>query len=422
MAEVFKFGGALLKDAEGIKRMFDIVSRYKNGHLVIVVSAIGKTTNELEEILNSIEKNDIFKTEFLLEQLLLKHQTLVNNLFYGDERDEVLSLLNSSFNSLQKTLESLPVDFYEAYDAVVGFGEKFATLIAGEFLRSQGLNIKNIDSSSVIITDDNYTSANIKWKYTCNAVKSRILPLLDQGYSIVTQGFTGAAEKGSATTLGREGSDFSAAVLSKCLGAKELTIWKDVPGFMNCDPKIFDDAVQLMTLSYHEAVELAFYGASVVHPKTVQPLQSSDIILKIRDFYDLDRKPTVISNDVGSENRIHKIIIKENQCLLSISSKSLSFVAEENIKDIFEIFGKHKVHVNMMQNSAVSFSVCFDKNDDKLRLLLNDLSKSFVVKYNSDLTLYTIKNAGDKMFEQFTAGKTVYLLQESRNTLRFLVK
>ncbi len=422
MAEVFKFGGALLKDAEGIKRMLDIISGYENKPLVIVVSALGKTTNALENILYAVEKSDIAKASFLLEQLKKFHLTIVKGLFNGGACQEVTIMLEKSFDMLRVSLENLPGDSYAAYDSIVSYGEKFATLITGEYLKANGIKLKVINSSHLIKTDSNFTSANINWHLTCDAVKKEVSPLLKNGYTLLTQGFTGADKQGNVTTLGREGSDFSAAVIAKCLNAKELTIWKDVPGLMNCDPKIFDNAVQLMNVSYHEAIELAFYGASVVHPKTIQPLQSSDITLKIRNFYNLKNKPTVVSNGVTSENDIPKIIVKQNQCLLSISSKSLSFIAEENLKDIFDIFDKHKVHINIMQNSAVSFSVCFDENPDKLAFLLNDLSAAFAVKYNSGLTLYTIRNAGDKMLEHFTAGKTVYLLQESRKTVRFLVK
>jgi aspartate kinase len=422
MAEIFKFGGALLNDANGVKRMYQIVSNYRKPPFVIVVSALGKTTNALENILFSLENNDVSKANFLLEQLKTKHFTIVDTLFDGMNKNSIFSMLDRCFDRLKNSLENLPDDIFRAYDTVVSFGERLATTVIGEYLRANGIKAKNIDSSAVIITDSNFTSASIDWDNTCKSVNENISPLLEKGYTVIVQGFTGADRQGRPTTLGREGSDFTAAVISKCLNVNELTIWKDVPGFMNCDPKIFDDAVQLMNLSYHEAIELAFYGASVVHPKTIQPLQSSNIILKIRDFYDLKREPTIISNSIAGDSTIPKIIVKKNQCLLSISSKTLSFIAEENIKDIFDIFGKHKVHVNMMQNSAVSFSVCFDKNDEKLQMLLNSLSKLFTVKYNSGLTLYTIKNAGDKMFQHFTAGKTVYLLQESRNTLRFLVK
>ncbi len=421
MIKVYKFGGALLKDAEGIRLLPEIISKEKNEQLVIVISAISKSTNALENILHTVKIKQPEKTKILISQFKQVHITLATELF-SNNLQTVVYYINRYIEQLEILLNKLPDDVYCAYDAVVSFGEKMAVLIVEEFLRQQGFSIKAVDAIQIIVTDSNFTSANINWKLTEKTVTARIIPALNKGNIVLTQGFAGADLKGNVTTLGREGSDFTAAVLSKCLHTKELTIWKNVPGFMNADPKRFPHAVQLKKLSYHDAIELAFYGASVVHPKTIQPLQDNNIRLLIRNYFHANAAPTVITSDSGEDEQIYKIIIKDNQCLLSISSPTLSFIAEENFKDIFEIFSYHKIHVNMMQNSAVSFSVCFDENSVKRDNVIVALEKKFPVKYNTGLTLYTLRNADDKLIKQFTAGKTIYLKQESRNTIRFLVK
>ncbi len=318
-------------------------------------------------------------------------------------------------------MNNLPSDLYKSYDAVVSFGERLSSEITANYLNKQGIPVKPVHSDRVIVTDSNFTSANILWKLTERAATSRIEPVLEQGTAVITEGFTGADPAGEPTTLGREGSDYTAAILTKCLKAKRLTIWKDVPGLMNADPKRFDDAVQLTKVSYREAIELAFYGASVVHPKTIQPLQRAAIPLHIRGLYTPDKPPSIISGE-AQEDDIPKIIVKEHLSLLSISSGDLSFIAEDNLKDIFRIFSRHKVHVHIMQNSAISFSVCIDGNHKNLDMLLEDLRKLFTVRYNTGLTLITLRNAGDELIERFTSGKTVYLKQESRKTVRFLIK
>ena len=238
---------------------------------------------------------------------------------------------------------------------------------------------------------------------------------------MLTQGFIGADHKGIFTTLGREGSDFTAAVLANILDADEVSIWKDVPGLMNADPKRFDDTVKLNNISYYEAIELAFYGASVVHPKTIQPVQHKNIPLKVRSFYSPKTDPSVISQEHREGDLVPKIIVKPNQLLLSIGSRDLAFIAEEHLTTIFDAFSRHKIHINLMQHSAVSFSVGFDEDMDKLEALKKILKKKFSVRYNQGLTLITIRHYNDRLTEEMTRGKKVYLEQKSRSTMQVLI-
>lgn len=422
MSSVYKFGGALLKDAEGMQRLQEILQTLNDKPLVVVVSALGKTTNALEEILQSTKNHQTAEALRLLHHLHDAHLQLIKELLVDEVLNTTRWALNRYVEHLRSILQNPFEDTYKMYDTVVGFGEDFSNLMVGSYLKQQGLNVNRLDVRKIIVTNSNFTDANIDWPMTQKTVDARLKPMLRRGDLVLTQGFVGADLQGNSTTIGREGSDFTAAILAKCLGADQVTVWKDVSGFMNADPNRFEEAVQLEKVSYREAIELAYYGASVVHPKTIQPLQKADIPLYVRNFYDLNQTPTLISKDTSDDEKMHRIIVKDKQFLLSIRSRNLAFVAEENLKDIFEVFSHHKIHINLMQNSAVSFSVCFDENREKEKKLLQALGKQFVLKYNTGLQLYTLRNAGRQLFEQLTAGKTVLLKQESRKTIRFLIR
>lgn len=421
MRRVFKFGGALLKDARGMQQMTSIIAKYQHEPLVVVVSAIGKTTNALEKLLflaqqkrqTALEESflSLKKIHFqLAEELPLRNRKPLNN------------TLESLFSALWKTLQKLPANRYRAYDAVVGFGELFSGSIAEHRLQAAGISVKHVDARQLLMTDENFTRAGIQWDFTEKIIASRLLPVLDKGYIILTEGFIAAGAKGHPTTLGREGSDFSAAVLAYGIRAREVCIWKNVPGLMNGDPKVFPDAVKLPHVSYNEAIELAFYGASVIHPKTIQPLRKMNIPLKVCAFDDPDTSPTQIDASENNDADIPKIILKQNQTLLSISSRDLSFMAENNLKTVFSAFSRHKTHINLMQNSAVSFSVCFDQNREKLQAVINALQDEFVLKYNEGLQLLTLRHDKGAWFEKLTKNKTVFIRQQNRTTIQVLMR
>ncbi len=421
MIRVFKFGGALLKDVRGIRQMASIVHEFKCEPLVVVVSAVGKTTNALENLLSLARKNQTTALQQAYFALKGEHVRLIRSLELKDERT-LLHQIEEDFYSLWQMLEKLPKNSFSAYDSVVSFGELFSGKIAAFWLKEKQFPVKLTDARQLIATDENFTQANVNWAYTRKIIDARLVSELHRGNIVLTQGFIAAGHKGHITTLGREGSDFSAAVLAYALQADEVCIWKDVPGLMNCDPRVFSDAVKLPHVSYNEAIELAFYGASVIHPKTLQPLQKIGVPLKVCAFYAPETSPTLI--DAGEENDadIPKIILKEHQTLLSISSRDLSFMAEENLKTVFSAFSRHKIHINLMQNSAVSFSVCFDENPEKCEAVIESLKDEFVLKYNEGLQLLTVRHDDGKMLQKFTHHKQIFLSQKNRTTQQVLMR
>ena len=420
MTKVFKFGGALMKNAGGIKRMAFLVSGAQDKNLVVVVSALGKTTNALESLLRSSLVNDKPAAEKIFLAIRRFHFEMAESLF-GSARHPVFDELNNYFEELNKELSRVFHDRYEAYDQVVSFGEMFSAVIINAWLKENNIPSHLVDAQSIIVTNSNFTSAGIDWKNTAKTVTEQLLPLLEKGEVILTQGFIGADKNGNTTTLGREGSDFTAALLAHILDAGEITIWKDVPGLMNADPARFNDCRKLDKISYHEAIELAFFGASVIHPRTIQPAQHKKIPLYVRSFNG-PSSFTRIGDDNSRDDQLSKIIIKDNQVLLSIGSRQLEFIAEENLTRIFDAFSRHKIHINMMQNSAVSFSVCFDEEQEKFQSLVNDLKKEFTLKYNLGLQLITIRYYNGELINELTAGKKIFLEQRTRTTVQMMVR
>ncbi len=421
MLRVFKFGGAVLKDARGMENMASIVAGYRQQPLVVVVSAIGKTTNALENLLRLARRKqpEMLRKAFL--DIKTTHSLLIRGLNLQNE-DLLLHQVDKQFENLWMVLHKLPKNKFFAYDRVISFGELFSSCIATFWLNEKDLPVKLVNAGQIIVTDENFTQANVNWPYTVKAVETRVQPYLEAGKIVLTQGFIASGNKGHVTTLGREGSDFSAAILGFALHADEVCIWKDVPGLMNSNPRVFKEAVKLDHVSYNEAVELAFYGASVIHPKTVQPLRNSNIPLKVCAFYSPETSPTLIDNHAENDAAIPKIIFKENQTLLSISSRDLAFMEEGKLKTVFNTLSKHKLHVNLMQNSAVSFSVCFDENPEKLQPVLDSLKDEFVLKYNNGLQLLTIRHDNGKLLQKFTRGKQILLKQQNRTTLQVLMR
>jgi len=420
MTRVFKFGGALMKDAKGIRRVASIIADYQSEPLVVVVSALGKTTNALEELVRFSRSKDQKEREKVFVHLRKYHFEMAETLI-GNASHSIFDHLDALFVLLNKELKEPPDDKYFHYDQVVGFGEQLSSLIVSAYLQKIGQAAHVVDAHTLIVTDSNYTAAKVDWKFTEKTIQSRVPPILENGEVVITQGFIGADHKGMFTTLGREGSDFTAAIFANVLDADEASIWKDVPGLMNTDPKRFSNSVKLDQISYHEAIELAFYGASVVHPKTIQPVQHKNIPLKVRSFNNPESDPSVINNETSHDDQVHKVIVKDKQVLLSIASRDLSFIAEDNLTGIFKAFSRNKIHINLMQHSAVSFSVCFDEDNDKLQALMAALKDDFRLTYNKGLTLITIRHYTNELLEEFTSGKNIFLEQKSRSTVQVLV-
>jgi len=410
-----------MKDAEGIEKVASIIKQYQHDQLVVVVSAIGKTTNALEELVRFKLADDYANIEKTFIQIRRTHFELAESVF-GNARHEIYDKLNAMFTDLNNELKKDFDDRFFAYDQIVSFGERLSSLILNSYLNENGFPIRTMNAASLIVTNENYTAAKVDWESTDKAIKTKLLPALEKNEIVLTQGFTGSDQFGNNTTLGREGSDFSAAIIANILDADEVTIWKNVPGLMNADPHRFNDTIKLNKISYHEAIELAFYGASVIHPKTIQPVQQKNIPLFVRSFNDPESAPSVISDDTSEDDQFQKIIVKDDQVLLSIGSRDLAFIAEENLTLIFEAFSKQKIHVNLMQHSAVSFSVCFNEDGAKLQALVKELKEEFQLKYNSGLQLITIRFYDDEIINKLTEGKKVFLEQKSRTTVQLLVR
>ncbi len=421
MPRVFKFGGALLQNAEGIRKMAALVNEFQCEPMVVVVSAIGKTTNALEELYRLSRAKDQKQLQQKYFELKHKHLLLAEALDLQDFHDAIPSL-EEDFRLLWEALSVSYRDVYKGYDQIVSYGETFSVSIINSFLASQGIPVHLVDAQCLIITDSRYTNASVNWDMTAKSVEARVVPSLDKKEVVLTQGFVAADHLGITTTLGREGSDFTAAMLAYLLEAEEVCIWKDVPGLMNADPRLFPDAVKLPHVSYNEAIELAFYGASVIHPKTIQPLKKKGILLKVCAFFDPQSEPTLIDADESDDAKIPKFIVKKNQALLSISTRDLSFMAEESLKKLFTALSKNRFHINLMQNSAVSFSVIFDENLEKLEKITKELKDSFILKYNTGLELLTIRHYNDELVNRFSAGKHIFLTQKTRTTIQLLLQ
>ncbi|MBQ7984403.1 MAG: aspartate kinase [Bacteroidales bacterium] len=418
---VEKFGGASVNSADAVRNVEKILlSETKNR--IVVISAMGKTTNKLENIVNTWFNEHRFHAEQYRE-LTEYHQNIINSLFSsGKTAIDCLKAVENLFKSMEQRVTNYTgKDYNYLYDNIVSTGEKVSTTIVSAYLNYRGLSNCLIDAGKVIITDNNFRDANIDWQST----QARVIKLKDMFSPscslLITQGFIGGTLSGDTTTLGREGSDFSAAILAHCLNAKTMTVWKDVPGLMNADPKRVPDTVHILSVPYTEAVELSYYGAGIIHPKTIKPLENVSVPLYIKSFVDPTAQGTVICSSGSVCPIVPNYIFKDNQILMSVSPKDLSFATESSISKIFSVLAKHKVKVNLMQNSAISFSVCFDENKSILPLLTDDLSKDFNVLYNTNLQLITIRHYTLNAIEETIRGRRILIEQKSRTTAQYLV-
>ena len=415
MVKVFKFGGASIKDVEAIKNTGEILKRYSADKLVIVFSAMGKVTNMLEKVVKAYVQDSDNATKYL-QTVKDFHEDIINVLFAKDH--VIFNEVNNLFIEIEWVLESDPNQHYAYdYDQIVSIGEFLSSRIMSAYLSQIGFENTWQDARDLIRTDNSYRNAKVDWEKTATFIKNSI-----RNKHTVTQGFIACTSENFTTTLGREGSDFTAAILSFCLDAKEAVIWKDVPGLMNADPKYFPDAELLNTVSYDEAIELAFYGAKVIHPKTIQPLKKKNIPLYIKSFLTPNEKGSLITNNIEDNFEATSFIIKEDQVLISISDENLAFMVEAHMSHIFSILAKYRIGVNLMQNSAVSFSICVDNDRYKLPLLIKDIQQSFKVLYNDKVNLFTIRHYTNKSVEQFLQDKDVILEQKSRNTMQFVAQ
>ena len=414
--KVFKFGGASVNSTAAVKNMAKIVEQYADEPLVVVVSAMGKTTNMLEQLVPGVRPIGEHPTQ--LEQIYNYHIQIVQGLF-PDTNDPIYSELTRLFDQLKQQSSQAPSSYNYDYDQTVCFGELISTTIISHYLNSIHLENKWVDIRQVIRTDYNYREGHVDFAATQEA--SRVFdPMAEKIY--ITQGFIAGTPDGHTTTLGREGSDYSASILSYCLNATSMTIWKDVPGFLNADPKYFSDTVKIEQIPYNEAIELAYYGASVIHPKTVKPIQNKNIELHIKSFVTPEAPGSVIGPFDTIQPLTPLYIFKNHQTLISVLPKDFSFIAEDNLQTIFATLAELNIRVNLMQNSALSFSLCIDDNEMLLEQLRQRLSSQYLLRYNRELQLITIRYYSQHIVDTIVGGRPILLQQRSRSTTQLLVQ
>lgn len=417
--QVYKFGGASIKNIEGIKNVTQIIQSFGAKNLLVVVSAMDKTTDRLQELAFAHINGDEKKHQ-ILESIKDFHFEIISKLF-TDTKNPIYNDVSNTFVEIEWLLEEDAEDAPDyLYDQIVSIGELVSSKIIAAYLNQQGTLCVWQDARNYIQTDNNYREANVQWEKTTNEILKHLPSYLEQGV-VLTQGFIGNTSENFTSTLGREGSDYSAAIFSAALDAEKMTIWKDVPGVLNADPKWFDETEKIPQLSYRDAIELTYYGATVIHPKTIKPIQNKGIPLYVRSFIHPEQLGTEISSE-ATTLPVPSFIFKVNQVLLSISPKDFSFIIEENLSHIFAIFHQNKVKVNTMLNSAISFSVSIDNDEQKIESLINDLSADFKVKYNKDMELVTIRYYNQQTIDRVTENKKVWLEVKSRNTCQMVMK
>ncbi|MBK6526408.1 MAG: aspartate kinase [Crocinitomicaceae bacterium] len=421
--KVFKFGGASVKDASEVKNVAKILDLFKNEKLVIVISAMGKTTNALEDVMRSYWNGD-GKADELVDGIHAYHMKIIEDLFGVGKTEIQRDITTILLNLRQRFKKQKPSENYNfEYDQIISLGEVISTKIVAAYLQEQRFKCAWLDARKMIRTTDRWREANINWEKTEELVSEAVNNEFSNGNSIViTQGFLGHTREGFTTTLGREGSDFTAAILAFVLSAEDVTIWKDVPGMLNADPKYFDNTVLLEKISFREAIELAYFGASVIHPKTIQPLKKKNIPLHVKSFIDPHAKGSVIQASVDHDANIPSFIFKMNQVLISLTPKDFSFVVEENLEEIFSYLSRESIRIHLMQNSAVSFSFCVDADKVNLEKIFDHFTPQYFVKYNEGLELVTIRHYDTPTIERVTIDKKIFLEQKSRDTARIVMK
>ncbi|MGE0090318.1 MAG: aspartate kinase [Bacteroidales bacterium] len=415
---VYKFGGASVKDANGVKNLAEIVEK-SDKNLVIVVSAMGKTTNALEEIVR-LSFNDLSDCKNKIDQLHNYHLQICQAIF-PDKAAEIYKILENNFSLIYSLASDKTLNQFDLkYDQIVSYGEIISTQIVSNYLNFIGLANKFVDIREVFITDSTFREAKVNLEVSSlNAVsvfdgkKNRIY---------LTQGFIGRSNSGFITTLGREGSDYTAAILANFLDAEKMVVWKDVEGVLSADPQYFKDPQRLNKISYQEAVELAYFGAKVIHPKTLKPLHNKNIPLHVKSFINPEGPGTTVEDYKEYDQDLPIYILKKDQMLISLFPKDLSFVIEDGLSEIFQYLSQHRVKVNLIQNSAISISFCIDNSYVEIKELLEHLQKEYKVLYNQNLELLTIRHYSEKDVEKLTAGRKIFIEQRSRHTAHFVIK
>lgn len=414
---IFKFGGASVKDANGVKNLVNVLKTVGHKKTLIVISAMGKTTNALEVVIDNYFNNKK-ELQSSIQDIKKYHNSILLDLF-ENENHEVFDKVSHIFQELSIFFDrNKSPDYNFVYDQVIGYGELASTTIVSSYLNQIGLTNSWLDVRELVKTDSYYRNAKVDWDATQEVISKKV----NKNVLNITQGFLGSDANNFTTTLGREGSDYTAAIFAYCLNAESVTIWKDVPGVLNADPRYFENAQLLNQISYREAIELAFYGASVIHPKTLQPLQRKEIPLYVKSFLNPKENGTSVSKGQDLEPHVPCFIVKKNLVLISLSSLDFSFIVEENISEIFNLLSKYKMKVDVIQNSAISFSVCVDNSYRNLDKLLQHLKAKFKVDYTENVSLYTIRHFDKQAIQGLEENKTVLLKQLFDQTVQIVTQ
>lgn len=419
---VFKFGGASVKDADAVRNVTEIIRLFEGKKLLIVISAMGKTTNALEIVVDALWKRNKQVFDDKIAELKLFHFTIADQLFSSSSHP-VFHQLNEVFQTLESRYkEEIPDNYNYEYDQIVSLGEIISTLIVEAYITTSGFSSKWMDARRLIRTNNTFRDAEVDWKRTEELIRTTVLHAFDQTDIIITQGFIGHTSELLTTTLGREGSDFTAGIFAYCLNAENVTIWKDVPGMLNADPKYFDNTVKLDKISFSEAIELSYYGASVIHPKTLKPLQNKNISLFVKSFVDPQAEGTEIQSSGEFDHLVPSFIFKVNQLLISFRTRDFSFIVESHLSDIFNRLAEIGAKINLMQNSALSFSILVDTEKVNIETILNTFQSDYEVRYNEGLELVTIRHYDQATIDRVTVEKDILLEQFSRQTARIVMK
>lgn len=417
--KVFKFGGASVKNADAIRNITNILQDYKSEQLVIVISALGKMTNALEDVTNAY----FHQTDDLQEKVNFVrkyHFDVIDDLF--EQNHEVYAKVNALFDEIETFINQPISDAYDCiYDQLVSKGELLSTTIVQQYLNESGLSANWIDARQLIHTDDTYREGKVDWEVTPAQFNSIVSPMLSEGF-VVTQGFIGSNKEGKTVTLGREGSDYTAAIAAYCLDAENMTVWKDVPGILTADPRLFKNVTKLDRLSFREAIEMTYYGAKVIHPKTIKPLQNKSIPLMVKSFINPKGEGTMISENLQSAYP-PVVVVEKNQALIQVARKDFSFVDEESLSKLFHLFAQHRIKVNMMQNTAIGFSICINNVPERVSGLMRDLRKRYkVFKDDNNVELITVRHYHENMLEQLKQGKMLLLEERLPDTSKMVLK
>ena len=417
---VFKFGGASVKDADAVRNLKHILENEDRSDLMLVVSAMGKTTNGIEKVLKEFRDADGHLSIDALKDLMSYHEKIMIELFNGNAEHPVFEAVTNLFLDLYLNLQETGYDYDYQYDQTISFGEMLSTTIISAYLNDCGIKNKLLDARQYIITDHTFRAANVDFDESRLGIQK--LQEEHDGTMYITQGFIGSSTKPVVTTtLGREGSDYTGAIFANLLNASELSVWKDVDGVRNADPKRFEHTEKIPHLSYSEATELTFYGATVLHPKTTKPLQNKNIPLKVRCFLNASLEPTIVDGSDEFIKYIPSFIVKDNQTLVTIRPRDYSFMNEQNLGILFAMLNELNIHANMIQTSALNLSICFDENERKLTQLIAALEQSFIIRYNNGLQLFTIRHYKNGIEKEFIKGKEVFVEQLSRSTLQLVI-